>query len=156
MILPKVHALRKWYMLTIQTSAIASMNIINPNLDVNLVWSIAHHVQIPFPALKQSLIETFLMVKNKKVLSIITATYVYSLMILMWIEGSCDPGYFDDEKSCIAGSFAIPYRTNTVQYMDSSNTAVILNKTSLLWDSTYSSFFMSFSVNWLNSVVKDG
>ena len=65
-------------------------------------------------------------------------------MILMQIEGSCDPGYFDDEKSCIAGSFVIPYRSNSVQYMDSSNTAVILEKTSLLWDSTYSSFFMSF------------
>ena len=155
MILPKVHALLKQYLLTIQISAIALMNIIPHNLDANLVWNIAQHVQIPFPALKQNLIETFLMVKYI-FLTMIAANNAYSLIILMLIEGSCDPGYFDDEKSCIAGSFAIPYRTNTVQYMDSSNTAVILNKTSLLWDSTYSSFFMSFSVNWLNWVVKDG
>jgi len=62
MILLKEHALLKRFMLTIQNSAIALMNIINPNLDVNLVWSIAQHVQILFPALKQNLIEIFLMV----------------------------------------------------------------------------------------------
>jgi len=76
-------------------------------------------------------------------------------MILMGIKGSCDPGYFDDERSCLAGPFAIPYRSNSVKYM-ASNTAVILDKTSLLWDSTYSSFFMSFSVNLVNSVTNDG
>jgi len=130
-------------MLTIQNSAIALMNIIPHNLDANLVWNIAQHVQIPFPALKQNLIETFLMVKCIFPLKIIDIN-VFCLMILTRIEGSCDPGYFDDEKSCIAGSFVIPYRSNSVQYMDSSNTAVILEKTSLLWDSTYSSFFMSF------------
>jgi len=37
-----------------------------------------------------------------------------------------------------------------------SNTAVILDKTSLLWDSTYSSFFMSFSVNSLTDILSDG
>ena len=74
----------------------------------------------------------------------------------MQIEGLCDPGYFDDEKSCIAGSFTIPYRSNSVQYMDSFNLAVILDKTALLWDSTYSSFFMSFSVNKLGSLKNDG
>ena len=37
-----------------------------------------------------------------------------------------------------------------------SNSAVILDKTSLLWDSTYSSFFMSFSMNWLSSITSDG
>jgi hypothetical protein len=52
MILLKEHALPKRFMLTIQNSAIALMNIINPNLDVNLVWSIALLVQILFPALK--------------------------------------------------------------------------------------------------------
>ena len=40
--------------------------------------------------------------------------------------------------------------------MDSSNTAVILDKGSLLWDSTYSSFFMSFSVNFVSAVTNDG
>jgi len=76
-------------------------------------------------------------------------------MILMRIEGSCDSGYFDDEKSCVTGSFTIPYRYNSVKYM-SSNTAIILDKTSLLWDSTYSSFFMSFSINSLGSISNSG
>jgi len=76
MILLKVHALLKRFMRTIQISAIALISILNHNLDVNLVWSIAQHVQIPFPALKQSLIETFLMVKYI-FLSIITAFNVF-------------------------------------------------------------------------------
>ena len=76
-------------------------------------------------------------------------------MFLMRIKGSCDPGYFDDEKSCIVGSFTIPYRYNSVKYM-ASNTAVILDKNSLLWDSTYSSFFISFSVNSVSSIPNDG
>jgi len=64
MILPKVHALLKQYLLIIQISAIALMNIIHHNLDANLVWNIALLAQILLPALKQNLIiETFLMVK---------------------------------------------------------------------------------------------
>jgi len=63
-------------MLTIQTSAIASMNIINPKLDANLVKRIAQHAQILFNALKQSLIETFLVVKYI-FLSIIAGIDVY-------------------------------------------------------------------------------
>jgi len=78
------------------------------------------------------------------------------LIILTRIEGSCDSGYFDNEKSCIAGSFTIPYRYNSLQFMEYANTAVILDKTSLLWDSTYSSFFISFSVNSLTEISVDG
>jgi len=63
MILLKEHALLKRYMLTIHNSAIVLINTIHHNLEVNLVWSIAQHVQILFPVLKQNLIETFLMVK---------------------------------------------------------------------------------------------
>ena len=155
MILLKEHALLKRFMLTIQNSAIALMNIINPNLDVNLVWSIAQHVQILFPALKQNLIEIFLMV-NFLFLQTITAIGTYSLTILTRIEGSCDPGYFDDERSCIAGSFVIPYRSNSVLIPNYWDTVAKLDKTTLLWDSTYSSFFLSFSVNSLTNIAKEG
>jgi len=77
------------------------------------------------------------------------------LTILTRIEGSCDPGYFDDERSCIAGSFVIPYRSNSV-INSYYYTPVNLDKTSLLWDNTYSSFFLSFSVNSLTDIVNEG
>jgi len=63
MILLEINALLKRYMLTIQISVIVLINIIHHHLDANLVWNIALHAQIPFPVLKNSLIETFLMVK---------------------------------------------------------------------------------------------
>ena len=82
MILREVNAQQKLFMLIIQNNAIALMNIINSNQDAHLVWSTALHVLILFPALKQSLIETFLVVKYIFLL-IIMDVNGNSLMILM-------------------------------------------------------------------------